>query len=118
MVLVIDLLVRAHEIDRSSVLENSSIAVIPLAVKLYEIPVMVAARYGISLDHHVGNARKIQEHLGACIVNVTVARTPGESPVASLCIRRSSWNVCIVNMAVNPVEDISCCGNVILAPEA
>ena len=39
MVLVIDLLVRAHEIDRSSMLENSSIAVIPLAVKLYEIPV-------------------------------------------------------------------------------
>ena len=59
MVLVIDLLVSAHEIDSSSVLENSRIAVIPLSVELYEIPVMVGAGYRISLDHHVGNARKI-----------------------------------------------------------
>ena len=75
MVLVIDLLVRAHEIDSSSVLENSSVAVIPLAVKLYEIPVMVGTCNRISLDHHVRNAREVKKHLAACIVNVAVAGT-------------------------------------------
>lgn len=73
MILIVDLLVGAHEVDSPSVLENSSVAVIPLAVKLNEVPVVVGSIDRISLDHHVGNARKIQEHLAACIVNVAVA---------------------------------------------
>lgn len=73
MVLVVDLLVGAHEVDSPSVLENRCIAVIPLAVKLYEIPVMVGTCNGISLDHHVGNSREVKEHLGASIVNIAVA---------------------------------------------
>ena len=73
MILIVDLLVGAHEVDSPSVLENSSVAVIPLAVKLNKVPVVVGSIDRISLDHHVGNARKIQEHLGACIVNVAVA---------------------------------------------
>ena len=73
MILIVNLLVGAHEVDSPSVLENSSVAVIPLAVKLNEVPVVVGSIDRISLDHHVGNARKIQEHLAACIVNVAVA---------------------------------------------
>ena len=73
MILIVDLLVGTHEVDSPSVLENSSVAVIPLAVKLNEVPVVVGSIDRISLDHHVGNARKIQEHLAACIVNVAVA---------------------------------------------
>ena len=73
MILIVDLLVGAHEVDSPSVLENSSVAVIPLAVELNEVPVVVGSIDRISLDHHVGNARKIQEHLAACIVNVAVA---------------------------------------------
>lgn len=73
MILIVDLLVGAHEVDSPSVLENSSVAVIPLAVKLNEVPVVVGSIDRISLDHHVGNARKIQQHLAACIVNVAVA---------------------------------------------
>ena len=73
MILIVDLLVGAHEVDSPSVLENSSVAVIPLAVELNEVPVVVGSIDRISLDHHVGNARKIQQHLAACIVNVAVA---------------------------------------------
>ena len=65
MILIIYLLVSTHEIDRSPVPEACGIAVIPLAVELNEIPVVVAARYRISLDHHVGDSGKIEQHLAA-----------------------------------------------------
>ena len=73
MILIVYLLVGTHEVDSPSVLKNSSVAVIPLAVELNEVPVVVGSIDRISLDHHVGNASKIQEHLAACIVNVAIA---------------------------------------------
>ena len=79
MVLVVDLLVSAHEVDCSSVSENSRVAVIPLTVKLNKIPVMVASCNGISLDHHVGYAGLIEQHLAACIVDIAVTASSGKS---------------------------------------
>ena len=65
MVFVIDLGISTHEVNRSSVPETRSIAVIPLAVELNEIPVMVAAVNRISLDHHVRDSRQVKKHLAA-----------------------------------------------------
>ena len=75
MILIVDLLVGAHEVDSPSVLENSSVAVIPLAVELNEVPVVVGSIDRISLDHHVGNSGKVKKHLAARIIDITVSRT-------------------------------------------
>ena len=84
MVFVIDLGIRAHEVNASSVSETRCVTVIPLAVEFNEIPVVVASVNRISLDHHVRDSCLVKKHLAACIINIAVTRTSGETPVSSL----------------------------------
>ena len=90
---------------------------IPLAVELNEIPVVVASGYRISLDHHVRDSGKIEQHLAAGIINVAVSGTSGETSVSSLCVAQASA-IRIVNVVVYPVEDRSGSLYVIASPEA
>ena len=90
---------------------------IPLAVELNEIPVVIAARYGISLDHHVGNSGKIEQHLAALIINITISRTFRKTSVCSRSITQASA-MGVINMVVNPIEDVSGRSDIIFSPEA
>ena len=72
MTVVVDLIVRAHEIDARMVHKDSRIAVIPLAIKLYEIPVVSVQIYGISLDHQVGNSGTVEKHFRTGKINIAV----------------------------------------------
>ena len=118
MVSVIYLLVRAHEIDRAAVLKYRSVAVIPLAVKFDEIPIVIAPCYGISLDHHVGDSCLIKEHLAACVVNIAVTASSGKSSVSCSLIGKSSSDMRVIDIAVNPVEDSSCRLDLAASPKA
>ena len=62
-----------------------SVAMIPLTVELYEEPVVnVSVILRITVDSHVGDTSSIKKHLAACIINIAVTRTSGETPVSSL----------------------------------
>ena len=72
---VFDLVISAHEIHARMIPEYRCIAVIPLTVELYEIPVVAVGVNRESLDHHVRNACAVEEHFraGEIYVTVTVA---------------------------------------------
>ena len=72
MTVVIYLIIGAHKIHIRMIQECRGITVIPLAVELYEIPVVAVGIYGISLDHHVGNAGTVEEHFRAAAKDITV----------------------------------------------
>ena len=73
MILIVDLFIRAHEpYARVIVVTFCSIAVIPLTVELYEIPVVAVGVDRESLDHHVRNACAVEEHFRAGKIYVTV----------------------------------------------
>ena len=73
MVIVIYLFVGTHKIHVRMIHKDSRVTVVPLAVKLYKIPVMAVGGYRVSRYHHVGNSRYIKQHLAAAEINVTVA---------------------------------------------
>ena len=91
MILIIDLSISAHEPDAGViVITFGSIAVIPLAVKFYQKPVVnVAVISGITVDSHALDSCSIKEHLAACIVNVAVTVVLCESSVCSILKIRS-----------------------------
>ena len=88
MVLIVDLSIGTHEPDAGViVISFGSIAVIPLAVKFYQKPVVnVAVISRITVDSHVLDACDIKEHLAACVVNVAVSVVSCESSVSSTLI--------------------------------
>ena len=90
MVFVIDLCISAHKPNTGViVITFGSIAVIPLAVKFYQKPIMyVAVITGITVNTHILNSCSIQKHLAASIVNITVAVVLGKSSVCSIFIVR------------------------------
>ena len=83
---VVYLIVRAHEINARMVHEFRCVAVIPLAVKLNEIPVVAVCRDGISFDHHVGDAGAVEKHFRAAVEDVAVSRAPAETEISGALI--------------------------------
>ena len=88
MISVVDLRISAHEPDTGMVVITfRGIAVIPFAVELDEKPVVnVAVISRITVNSHVFDACKIQEHLAACVINVAVTVMSGKSSVSSTLI--------------------------------
>lgn len=67
MIFVIDLRIGAHEPDaRMIVVALCGIAVIPLAVELYEKPEMdLAVTLGVTVNSHILDPGNVQKHLAA-----------------------------------------------------
>ena len=75
MVTVTDLVVGTHEVNARVTSEYRCIAVIPLAVQVYEIPVVSIACYGVSSDHHIGDSCLVEKHFRAAVIDIAVAVT-------------------------------------------
>ena len=118
MVAVTDLVIGTHEVNARVTSEYRCIAVIPFAVKVNKIPVVSVACYGVSPDHHVGDACLVEEHFRAAVIDIAVAVTSGESSVCGACVRLGSVNRLVIDVVVYPVKDISRCCDIAAAPKA
>ena len=117
MIFVVDLCIRAHEPDAGMIIVTfCCIAVIPLAVELYEEPVMdLAVTLRITVDSHILDSGNVQKHLAAGIVNIAVTAALCESSVCGVFIVPGSGKKSEPQIVMNPVEDGSCSLNIVLS---
>ena len=110
MVSVIDLSIRAHKPYAGViVISFSCVTVIPLTVKLYQKPeVNIAVISRVTVHSHVRDSRFIEEHLAACIINITVTAALSESSVCGMLIIRSAGQESEPQIVVYPVKDCPC----------
>ena len=100
-----DLFIRQHEVEVRMILKYRRVAVIPLAVKLNEVPVVAVLYDRVSLDHEVRDPGAVEEHFRAREINVAVACLLRKAHVCGFLISRVAVNSLIVNVRVDPVED-------------
>ena len=84
MILIVDLLVGAHEPAVEPVAVSRGVAVVPLAVKLNVIPVVGRSLVRISLDYHVLYAGNIQQRLYCIYGRIAVSDPLRISVICSL----------------------------------
>ena len=67
MIFVVDLCIRAHEPDSGMIIVTlCCVAVVPLAVELYEEPEMnLSVELRITVNPHILNSCNVQQHLAA-----------------------------------------------------
>ncbi len=120
MILVVDLIIRAHEPDAGVIAVSfCSVTVIPLTVEFYQKPIVdVAVISRITVNSHVGDACLIEEHLAACVINIAVTAVLCESSVCGILIVRSAGEESKPQCVVNPVEDSSCSLNIAALTQA
>lgn len=110
MISVVDLGIGAHEPDAGVIAVSfCSIAVIPLAVKLYQKPeVDLAVKLRVTVNTHVLDSCDVQKHFAAGIVNIAVTAVLRKSSVCRMFIIARTPEESEGKVIVNPVEDRSC----------
>ena len=97
--------------------EYRRIAVVPLSVKLDEIPVMSVGIHGESFDHHVGNAGAVEKHLGASEIHVAVAASSRKAPVRGFLVSHVIAHRLVRDVRMHPLEDGTCGLDITVAPQ-
>ena len=120
MIFVVDLCIRAHEPDAGMIIVTfCCVAVVPLAVELYEEPVMdLAVTLRITVNSHILDSGNVQKHLAAGKVNIAVTTVLSESSVCGVFIVPGSGKKSEPQIVMNPVEDSSCRLDLAASPKA
>ena len=120
MILVIDLIVGAHE-PYTGVIAVSfcCVTVIPLTVEFNQKPIVdISVISRITVNSHVRDSSLIEEHLAACVVNVAVTASFCKSSVCGMLVIRCSGQESEPQIIVYPVEDRSGCLNIAASSES